>query len=91
LLGYEGAGEYISWGNTLAQLLRPHNYGWLMPGLAAAAFLDLGFHPRVGAGLYQLMAAPGILAHGLEMMNKSRTAMPLVSEDKYIYEGTDNG
>ena len=52
-------------------------------GLAAAVFLDLGFHPRYGAALTQWLAAPGLLAHGLEYANKPLTAMPFVAEDSY--------
>ena len=36
-----------------------------------------------GRSLFQLLAAPGLLAHGLEMANKPLSAMPFVSDDNY--------
>ena len=56
-----------------------------MPGLAAACFVDLGFTPIASACLYQLAAAPGLLAQGLEMANKELTAMPFVNDRNYHY------
>lgn len=56
-------------------------------GLAAAIFLDLGFHPRFGSALMQWLVAPGLLAHGLEMSNKPLTAMPFVTDDSYHHLG----
>ncbi|VUD56375.1 hypothetical protein TDB9533_02030 [Thalassocella blandensis] len=76
----------LHWGSALASALASVNIGWLMPGVAAAVFSDLGFHPRSGAGLFQLMSAPGLLAHGLELANKPITAMPYVSDDNYVID-----
>lgn len=78
------SGKTIAWGNEFAALLLAHGMGWLSTGLSAAVFCDLGLLPRVGAGLFQLMSAPGILAHGLELANKSRTAMPFLDEQHYV-------
>lgn len=83
LAGLAGAGKSLAWGNLFSQGISPLHQGWLLPGLAAAALCDLGFQPRAGAGLYQLLAAPGLLAHGLEYANKSITALPRVSDDDY--------
>ena len=52
-------------------------------GIAAAVFTDLGFSPRAGAGLFQLLGAPGLLAHGAELANKPVTAMPFVKDENY--------
>ena len=60
--------------------------GWLSVGVAAAVFADLGFHPRYGAGLFQLLSAPGLLAHGMEQANKPITAMPFVSDNAYVID-----
>ena len=76
--------EYLQWGTDFVEATTPHNLGWLSPGVAAAAFCDLGFHPRAGAGLYQLLCSPGILAHGLELANKPITAMPFLDEEHYV-------
>jgi citrate synthase len=86
LLGYAETNQYLSWANTFATTLNKHGFGWLMTGTAAACFLDLGFHPRAGSGLFQLASAPGLLAHGLELANKPRTDMPFLDDDKYIIE-----
>jgi citrate synthase len=81
-----GIGIALNWSRDFVACLEPHGFSWLPTGLAAAAFLDLGFHPRAGAGLYQLITAPGILAHGLEMSNRPLTAMPFLSQENYIVE-----
>jgi citrate synthase len=84
---FPGKGAALEWANNFVATLRQHNLGWLYTGLAAAVFVDLGFHPRAGAGLFQIAAAPGLLAHGLELANKPRTAYPFPDDDHYFYEG----
>lgn len=84
-----GSGDFLLWASEFAQELNKHALGCLITGVAAAALLDLGFHPRTGAGLFQLISAPGLLAHGLELSNKPRTAMPFLSDENYFIE-TDN-
>ncbi|MFC1844579.1 citrate/2-methylcitrate synthase [Thermodesulfobacteriota bacterium] len=81
---HPGCGDSIRWGNSFCKALSPAGLGWLAPGVAAAVFCDLGFHPRSGGGLFQLVCAPGILAHGLEMANKPINAMPFLDEENYI-------
>ncbi|HEB78288.1 MAG TPA: citrate synthase [Methylothermaceae bacterium] len=81
-----GAGEALDWGSRFAKALKAEQGGWLMPAVAAVVFLDLGFHPRAGAGLFQIAAAPGLLAHGLELANQPRTAMPFPDDDHYFIE-----
>ncbi len=83
-----GAGEALQWGGRFAAALAAEGGGWLLPAVAAVVFLDLGFHPRAGAGLYQIAAAPGLLAHGLELANQPRTAMPFPDDDHYFMEVT---
>jgi len=80
------SGAALKWGSNVASLLKPKNMGWLTTGVAAAVFCDLGFHSRAGAGLFQIMSAPGLLAHGLEMANKPITAMPFLDEEHYVIE-----
>lgn len=79
-----GSGDHLQWGNELAGFILPHSMGWLSTGVAAAVFCDLGFHPRAGAGMYQLLGAPGLLAHGLELANKPIVAMPFLQEEQYV-------
>ena len=81
-----GRSDHIRWGDTFARAISPHRLGWLSTGIAAAVFCDLGFHPRAGAGLYQLLCAPGTLAHGLEVINKPITAMPFLDEDHFVID-----
>lgn len=80
------AGEVLAWGETFARALQPIAAGWLPTGLAAAVFCDLGFQPRAGASLFQLLAAPGLAAQGIEMANKPITAMPFVKDENYVIE-----
>ncbi len=86
LLASPGAGDALKFGHSLASALNQRGCGWLVNGVAAAVFCDLGFMPRVGAGLFQLIRAPGVLAHGLEMANKPLTAMPFLSDEQYFIE-----
>jgi citrate synthase len=79
-----GSRDHLQWGSEFVNSLLPHSMGWLSTGVAAAVFCDLGFHPRAGAGLYQLLSAPGILAHGLELANKPIVAMPFLQEEQYV-------
>ncbi len=79
----------LTWGMTFTSEIATYNIGWLMTGLAAAVFADLGFQPRAGAGLYQLLCAPGLLAHGLEYANKPLSAVPFVGDEQYQFESED--
>ena len=88
LLELPASGEALRWAQAFADGLSGARLGWLMTGVAAAAFLDLGFHPRAGAGLYQIASAPGLLAHGLELANKPITAMPFVDQEHYVIESS---
>lgn len=84
LLTVAPSARVLVWGEALARRLDLHGQGWLLGGIAAAVFCDLGFHPRIGAALFQLINAPGILAHGLELANKPITAMPFLDEEHYV-------
>lgn len=79
--------EALAWGMRFAEGLESLPAGWLLTGVAAAMFVELGFTPNAGAGLYQLAACPGLLAHGIELSGKPITAMPFVSDDNYHYQG----
>lgn len=84
LAGLPGNNEALQWGSEFAAALNEHSLGWLAPAIAAAAFTDLGFSPRAGAGLFQLLGAPGLLAHGVELANKPITAMPFLKDENYV-------
>ncbi|GMQ87328.1 MAG: hypothetical protein BMS9Abin08_0528 [Gammaproteobacteria bacterium] len=81
-----GSGAGLHWGCAFADALAAQRLGWLNTGVTAAVLVDLGFHPRDGAGLFQLLSAPGLLAHGLELANKPVTAMPYVDDEHYVIE-----
>ena len=83
LVNLDAAGKALHWVCELNVMLQPKGVGILMTGVAAAVFADLGFQPRTGGSLFQLMGAPGLLAHGLELANKPITAMPFVSDEHY--------
>lgn len=86
LVNLDAAGKALKWGCELNALLAHRGAGWLTTGVAAAVFADLGFQPRVGGALFQLLGAPGLVAHGLEIANKPITAMPFVSDENYVIE-----
>lgn len=86
----QGAERGLCWGNDFAKVIKDSNQGWLRTGVAAAAMVDLGFKPDTGACFYQFAAAPGLLAHGLEMAGKPITAMPFVPDEKYCYSRAES-
>jgi len=83
-----GCGKLLAWGNELTSELHGQQVGWLKTGVAAAVLADLGFLPFACAALYQLISAPGLLAHGLEYCKKPMTSYPF-PEDKYYVIETD--
>lgn len=85
LAALPGTWPAIAWAEQFVAAL-PENQGWLPHGVAAAVFCDLGFLPRAGTGLFQLISAPGLLAHGLEYANKPITSLPRVSDEHYVIE-----
>ena len=58
--------------------------GILREGIAAAVLCDLGFKPREGAVIMQLIAAPGFAAHGLEYAPKRLSEG--IFEDDSLYQ-----
>ena len=86
LLGKKGAGKALSWSSCFAEAISERGLGWLTPAVVAASLLDLGFHPRYGAGMYELLSAPGLLAHGMELANKPITAMPFIDDEHYVID-----
>lgn len=81
-----GAGKIFAWSNVFVGELNKSDYGWLSTGLVAAILCDLGFQPRMGPGIFQMISAPGIFAHGIEMANKPITAMPFLDDSDYYIE-----
>jgi len=76
----------LRWSVAFVRALQPYNAGWLVSGLVAAVLGDLGFLPKQAVGVYQLLVAPGILAHGLEFSGKPRTAWPFIKDENYSIE-----
>ena len=78
----QGKGACLNWGKEFAGSLLPQEMGWLASGVAAAVLCDLGFSQWAGAGLFQLMCAPGLLAHGVEAGKKKPTTYPSLFDEK---------
>ncbi len=81
---------FLEWSLEFDQCLLDTSCGLKTTALAAAIFLDLGFDPRMGPGLFQLLSSPGLLAHGIEMIGKPLTAMPFVNDENYHHIGAKN-
>ncbi len=81
-----GAGRSMKWGSRFAGGLSSHGSGWLSTGLVASVFVDLGFSENAGPGLFQILSAPGLVAHGAEFSEKPMTAMPFPKDDDYVIE-----
>jgi citrate synthase len=82
----DGAGAALAWGSAFARALEREGMGWLDPAVAAATLIDLGFDELTAMGLFQLSRAPGLLAHGMEMVGQPLTAMPFLDDAHYIVE-----
>ncbi|MBK6277032.1 MAG: citrate synthase [Gammaproteobacteria bacterium] len=80
-----GSWPVLAWGERFAACVHEAGCGWLAPGVAAAACIDLGFAPRAAGALYQIAALPGLLAHGLEMGRQGLQAMPFVPDQNYEF------
>ncbi len=79
-------GKLLTWGNEFANELHGHQMGWLKTGVAAAVLAELGFLPFACTALYQLISAPGLLAHGLEYCKKPMTSYPFPEDKDYVIE-----
>lgn len=86
LASLPGAGKAVHWGQAFSAAIASEGMGWLPVGVLAATLTDLGFNPRAAAGIYQIISAPGLLAHGVELANKPITAMPFIADEDYIIE-----
>jgi len=86
LAALAGAGPALRWARAFAAALEARNLSWLDPGIAAAVALDLGLGEYAAMGLFQLSHAPGLLAHGVEMIGQPLTAMPFLGDESYIHE-----
>lgn len=81
----EEPGKCITWLNNLNNA-SCGNKSVTKAAVAAAVVADLGFQPRYANPLFQLIAAPGLLAHGMEYSNKPLTSMLFESDENYIVE-----
>lgn len=86
LIKQSDSNDALNWCMQFSQTLNTYGMGWLISGVAAATFCDLGMKPRAGGGLFQLLCAPGLLAHGLEQSDKAITGMPFLTDDNYVIE-----
>lgn len=77
---------YMDWVVEFNKILNANGLGLLKTGLAATVFCELGIPPRESIGLYQLLCAPGIFAHGVEQTHKPITAMPMLTDEQHIYQ-----
>ncbi len=75
----------IFWANKFSNNLISHQMGWLKTGIAAAVFCELGIPARESIGLFQLICAPGIFAHGVEQTHKPITAIPMLDDEQHKY------
>ncbi len=82
-------GKTIKWLYELQKLVLPKGIGATKAAVAAGVMADLGFQPRQGGPLLQMLSAPGLLAHGMEYSNKPLTAMKFESDEDYLVEPKD--
>lgn len=82
-----GAGDSLAIALKINSELESFEYGIMRHGVFAAAMADLGFLPKHVPALFQLINAPGILAHGLEYVGKPRNQVPFLSDEYYDIVG----
>jgi len=80
---------YLMWAQNFSEKLAEYDMGWLKTGLAAAVFCELGIAARESIGLYQLLCAPGIFAHGVEQTHNPITSIPMLSDEQHVYTYQD--
>ncbi len=86
LAAQTGAGAALKLCLQLQKQLAPLEAGILDTGLCAACSLDLGIGARESIGLFQLLRAPGLLAHGMEQTHFPITAAPLLDDKDYDFQ-----
>jgi citrate synthase len=75
---------YLNWANTFVSYLPADKHcGWRLAGVVAAVLLDLNIAPRLGAGIFQILASPGALAHGIHFSNQPITEIPFLKDEDY--------
>lgn len=90
LCATEGAGDSLNTALAINNELVDCDFGIMRHGLFAAALADLGFLPKHAPALYQLVNAPGMLAHGLEYVGKPRNQVPFLSDEFYEIVGEND-
>lgn len=83
--GMDANGEFLDIALEMEHEIAGRKKIWLtMPGVAAAVFLDLGFEPTAGHGLFVVSSLPGVLAHIVEQMKKGGwNTFPFYDTPKY--------
>ena len=71
------------WCTEFVSLLSERGNGWLLSGISAAVFIELGIGKREAIGLFQLACSPGVFAHGVEQTHKPITDMPMLEDEQY--------
>jgi citrate synthase len=84
LAGIKPESAVFDWCSMFVDEIAKGNTGWLVSGLAAAVFLELGMGKRESVGLFQLACAPGLVAHAMEQTHRPITDMPLLEDENYV-------
>ena len=75
---------YLAWADKMVNSLPTDKHcGWRLAGIVAAVLLDLNIEPRLGGGIFQMLASPGAFAHGIQFSNKPITDMPFLKDEDY--------
>lgn len=86
LVTLPAAGAALHYCAALQAIAVTRCQGILDVGLCAAACLDLGIGARESIGVYQLLRAPGLLAHAMEQTHKPITDSPLLADEDYEFQ-----
>ncbi len=73
----------FAWCTEFNSILSERGNGWLLSGISAAVFIELGIGKREAIGLFQLACSPGVFAHGVEQTHKPITDMPMLEDEQY--------
>ena len=75
--------KILSWLKEFNDTRKKIGDGITKPAVCAAILSELGFFPKQALPIMQLMAAPGLAAHGAEYSGKPLTSMLFEADDHY--------
>ena len=74
----------VMWAKRFVSAISMTGCGWRQAGLVASVLVELGFQYRQGGGVFQILAAPGAFAHGVDFSTRPITDIPFIDDEAYL-------